>query len=211
MSKKSKIPLIISIVLFLLLVLLIQVDWTTGFESWFYLEATEKMNNNLTKIFIFITNLGAASSVILLSLFLLIIPKTRFRYGIYVSVSVIIATITNMLLKVLFMRERPDILRIVHETSYSFPSGHAMVNAALYGTISILIYKQFKDKKIKIGFIAFLSLLTLLIGYSRVYLGVHYITDVIGGWLFGIIISILVYNTIKKRKKNIVSCEVNTK
>lgn len=205
MNKKSGIILFISSILVLILILLIWADLTTNFDNWFYNGTANYINSYLTSIVILITNLGATTMVTILSLILLSIPEIRFKYGIPAASSVIVATFANVGLKSIFMRERPDVLRLISINDFSFPSGHAMVNAALYSMLSILVYKLVKSKKRKTLLISLYIFITLLIGLSRVYLGVHYITDVIGGWLLGLIISIIIYNIfrVKQKKKTV--------
>jgi undecaprenyl-diphosphatase len=89
-------------------------------------------------------------------------------------------------LKNIFQRERPAEFRLVNATGYSFPSGHSMVSTAFYGFIIYLIWKLEKDPTRRwIGIIG-LSLLILGIGISRIYLGVHYTSDVVAGFLISI-------------------------
>ena len=83
-------------------------------------------------------------------------------------------------------RPRPTEHRIIDESGYSFPSGHSMVSAAFYGFLIYLIYKNVKNKYLKWGLITILSLLVFLIGVSRIYLGVHYTSDVLAGFLVAI-------------------------
>ncbi len=96
------------------------------------------------------------------------------------------AAILNFILKNIFLRPRPDFpLAYSHETGYSFPSGHAMISLAFYGIIAYLITITHKDLKIKIPILIGLFILSVLIGFSRLYLGVHYLTDVLAGWAAG--------------------------
>ena len=78
-------------------------------------------------------------------------------------------------------------MKLVKEGGYSFPSGHAMVSFGFYGFLIYLAYKKINNKKIKYPLIISLALLILLIGISRIYLGVHYATDIIGGFIIGFI------------------------
>ena len=97
-------------------------------------------------------------------------------------------------------RPRPSVLRLVDESGYSFPSGHSMVSVALYGIIVYTIYKNVKNKYVKWISIVLLSLLVLLIGFSRIYVGVHYFTDVVGGFTLGLVVLIIyidIYDKVK--------------
>ena len=109
------------------------------------------------------------------------------------SITVISAATLNFILKNAFARERPDILRLINETNYSFPSGHAMNNAALYTMLTILTFKYIKSKPKIITLTTIFVYLVLAIGFSRLYLGVHYAGDVIGGWLLGFLVALVVY------------------
>lgn len=104
----------------------------------------------------------------------------------YIVVNLITIFFTNQLFKRIVERPRPEGFRIVEELGYSFPSGHSMVSMAFYGFFIYLIYKKVKNKCIKWITISLLSLLILLIGISRIYLGVHYASDVIAGFLLSI-------------------------
>ena len=107
------------------------------------------------------------------------------------------AFLTNETAKNIFERSRPIGINLIEETGLSFPSGHSMVGLAFYGFIIYLIYKLISNKRKKQLFTIILSIIILLIGFSRIYLGVHYFTDVIGGFLLGIIYLTIYINIIK--------------
>ena len=90
---------------------------------------------------------------------------------------------------------------MIKQGGFSFPSGHSMAAFGFYGFFIYLIYKSKLNKKIKIVLIAFLSLLILMIGLSRLYLGVHYATDVIAGFIVSLIFLIIFTNYVKKYLK----------
>ena len=195
--------IILPIILVIFITISVWFNILTGFENWFYQEATERMSNNLTTIMKIITYLGDTIAVIGIGIILFIIPLLRKKYAIPIATTVIISTISNIVLKAIFSRDRPDILRLVSETGYSFPSGHAMINMSLYSMAILLVAKNVKNKACRMLLIICFSMLAILIGFSRVYLGVHYITDIIAGWCFGFLITILIYHLHKKYIANI--------
>jgi undecaprenyl-diphosphatase len=92
----------------------------------------------------------------------------------------------NMGLKHAFARERPDAaLHLVEATSTSFPSGHTMASSIFYLTMGALLARMATRRREKIYFFSSALLIAFLIGFSRVYLGVHYPTDVLAGWCAG--------------------------
>lgn len=173
---KKRIVCIISFILFLVTVILITND-NRYFDN--YIIGLFKYKSDiLTNIMKTITFLGSALSIILLTVLLIIVVKGK-RNKILILINVIVITLLNQLLKNTFQRERP-IDSIIEETGYSFPSGHSMVSMAFYGFLIYLVYKS--NIKYKGLIIGLLSVLIVLIGISRIYLGVHYPTDVIGGF-----------------------------
>ena len=138
-----------------------------------------------TPIAKFITNFGGAIFLIILTILLLVVLKNK-KVGLSICINLVVVTILNQLLKRLLQRPLPTEFRIIEETGYSFPSGHSMVSMAFYGYLIYLIYRFVKNKYLKWISIVLLSLLICLIGISRIYLGVHYTSDVLGGFLISI-------------------------
>lgn len=155
-----------------------------------------------TPIAKFITNLGGAIFLIAVSIILLITIKNK-RIGISICTNLAVITLLNQILKRILQRPRPEEFGIIEETGFSFPSGHSMVSMAFYGYLVYLIYKYVKNKYIKWGAIVLLSTLICSIGLSRIYLGVHYTSDVLGGFLISISYLVIYVSATKRYVKNI--------
>ncbi len=143
------------------------------------------MSDYITPVAKFITFFGSAIILVLFALILFIIFKNK-KIGFSIFLNLGIIGILNQILKRIVQRPRPSELRLTDASGYSFPSGHSMASAAFYGFLIYLIYKKVENKKIRNILIAILSILILLIGASRIYLGVHYTSDVLAGFLISI-------------------------
>ena len=150
-----------------------------------------------TPIAKFITNFGGAIFLIILTITLFILIKNK-KIGLSIILNLIVITGLNQILKYILQRPRPTEYRLIEETGFSFPSGHSMVSMAFYGYLIYLIYKYVKNKYIKWISIALLSILIGTIGISRTYLGVHYTSDVLGGFLISLSY-LIVYTLIVNR------------
>ena len=133
----------------------------------------------------------ALGSPVVLGLVVLIITgylllQTRYLTAVMVLATSISGAALTELLKLLFDRPRPDVvphLRAV--VSLSFPSGHAMQSAIIYLTLGALLVRVVEGRLTKFYCMAMAMFLTFIVGVSRVFLGVHYPTDVLGGWMLG--------------------------
>lgn len=196
--KKKDIALVITLLsLFAFIVILLETGKIIRIENAVYMYISSYMNPIFTIIVKIITNLGGPVIIAIICLVLCGLHQTRMKYGIPVVITVFSSFILNTILKYIFARQRPSVLRLINETSYSFPSGHSMINAALYTIIILLLLKN-ADKKGK-RIIASISLVILfiIIGLSRIYLGVHYFGDVIAGWILGVFVAFVIYLVIK--------------
>lgn len=150
-----------------------------------------------TPIAKFITNFGGAIILIGSAFTLFIFIKNK-KIGVSIISNLAIITVLNQLLKRIVQRPRPTEFRIVEESGYSFPSGHSMVSMAFYGYLIYLIYKYVKNKYLKWISIILLSILICSIGISRIYLGVHYTSDVLGGFFISISYLIIYISAVNK-------------
>ena len=109
-----------------------------------------------------------------------------YRNGLFVFTATVGGWVLNQVLKAGFDRTRPDIVPHLREVvSSSFPSGHALTSAAVYLTLGALLMRIAEGRLAKYYCIATAMLVTFLVGASRVFLGVHYPSDVVAGWLIG--------------------------
>jgi undecaprenyl-diphosphatase len=107
----------------------------------------------------------------------------------FVVASIVSGYLVTMGLKDVFQRERPSVVEPVGgpEMTYSFPSGHSMMSAIIYLTLGALLARMVTKRRLKFYFLLLAVLLTAMVGTSRVFLGVHYPTDVVAGWLAGLV------------------------
>ncbi|WP_028400717.1 phosphatase PAP2 family protein [Ectobacillus panaciterrae] len=179
-----------------LLFFVLSVSYTSDFINAFDTAVSEFVqsfrNETLTKWFSFISYVGSIDVYfpfvcILASYFLI---RKRFLASLLVVVSLYGSRYLNDALKLWYERPRPDINTLVTATGYSFPSGHAMSAAAFLGFVAYLAITEHRLLLWqKIGLIVFATLLIFSIAISRVYLGVHYPSDILagcaagGGWM----------------------------
>lgn len=138
--------------------------------------------------FLNVTKLGNSSTIALLLLLVaafLWLKKFKAE-AIWLAINTaLIGGFGNWLIKFAFQRPRPTIEHLIHATHYSFPSGHAMASLLFYGTLILLLPLLLKNKTLILISQVFLGLLIISIGLSRIYAGVHFPTDILGGYLLG--------------------------
>ncbi len=136
-----------------------------------------------------ITALGSAAVLVPVVAFIVgfLLLSRRFAAALFLAVASLGGATLNELLKTLYGRTRPDeALRLVDIDSLSFPSGHAMSSATIYLTVAVLLARLADRPREKVYVFAAALLLSFAVGFSRVYLGVHYPTDVVAGWAAGV-------------------------
>ena len=143
------------------------------------------ISDGATSVMKFITYFGSAYVFIPLTVLVFIITKNK-KLNILIGSNLLLITFLNQFLKIVFQRPRPEEYRLISESGYSFPSGHSMVSMAFYGLLIYIVYRYVKNVYVKYGLMVILFMLILFIGISRIYLGVHYTSDVMGGFLLSI-------------------------
>lgn len=140
----------------------------------------------LTNVMKFFTHIGSGAPVIAITiamlLFLFFVLKHRKELILFIFV-LGGSEVLNVLLKIVFHRERPTIHRLIPESGFGFPSGHSMGAFSLYGVLAFLLWKHIPSRWGRLVLILACSALILAIGISRIYLGVHYPSDVLAGYL----------------------------
>lgn len=114
-----------------------------------------------------------------------LVVRRQWHQTLWFSLLVGTGATVNAVLKVLIARPRPLLSVILGESDFSFPSGHAMDSAIMYGAIAYLLFQTMPRRHPQSKIVFLIALMVGMIGFSRIYLGVHYPSDVLGGYLFG--------------------------
>ena len=169
----------------------------------FYDPIANQIHPTWTTIAVVIGHLTHWYSYAPIILILLIMPGTRKKVGLPMAVTLSASAIMGpIILKNIFAIERPDINQLVEIGGFGYPSGHSMNALVFFGMCAIMVLRYSNNETVKKVFPVFAVVAILLVGLSRVYLGVHTITDVIGGFLMGGVVvcaSVLIERRIKNR------------
>ena len=134
-----------------------------------------------------VTSLGSFSllGIITFVVVMALLLGGKQRTGWYLAACVVSGAIVSTVLKDLFNRPRPDLPAVARVFTSSFPSGHALVSAVVFLTIGVVLSEATDRLRLKLFYLVVAVILTLVVGATRVYLGVHYPTDVLAGWMLG--------------------------
>lgn len=176
-----------------------------NFNDRVYSEISLVISPSVTVFMKVISNIGEWFVYIPFVLLLLMIPKSRIKVGLPAAYVLGIAAALNYLLKRLFHIDRPEAHRLIEETGYGFPSGHAMIGTAFVGICLYLFCRYSYHKYLKVIVTIITVIFLMLEGFSRIYLGVHTPTDVIAGYLCGLIIVLITVLVIRSKDLNHIS------
>lgn len=161
----------------------------TNFDNNFELWVHGFANPVFDLVFNFFTTLGGVLGISILTVisFAVLCWKRHFYSAIILILAIGGGLLINVVLKELFRRPRPDLWEstFARPTSFSFPSGHSTLSLCFFGVMIWIVFHLLKSRRLKIGLAILLVFTILMIGLSRIYFGVHYPTDVIGGYLSG--------------------------
>ena len=177
----------------------VQTGYLDGFDDAVRYRVYSMRGDKLTAFWRFITHSGDRYVVIILGIILLLIKSLREKYGVKFAIATLSSTALYQIMKYIFQRPRPDLaLRLIEQGGYSFPSGHSMNCLVSYGILIYLLLRYCENRRLAKLLSFGLGLLTILIGFSRVYVGVHYPTDIIGGWSLGIAVLVAMIYAFEK-------------
>lgn len=177
-------------------------DWDAKVSSWIHAMRAP----GITQFMKLVTEFGSVYGYLFLIIIITWYTHHKEKgWGITWQIVAVLtsAGLLSFILKIIIDRDRPQGVKLIEADGLSFPSGHSMSSIAFYGFIIYLAWMHFNRKSVKISISIGLSLFILLIGFSRVYLGVHYPSDVIAGFAAGIAwlaICIWVFNWINHSK-----------
>lgn len=161
---------------------------TTGFDGDVIRFVQGRESASLThamKAFTFIGSTKPVIGIAVVAILLLGLALRRWREIVLLVCSLGGSTLLNSLAKSLFRRERPSLHRLIEETGFSFPSGHSMAAICLYGALVYILWRRIGGRSWRVAIAAVGIAVIALIGCSRIYLGVHYPSDVVGAYLLG--------------------------
>jgi len=191
---KSLITLIAtaSVALFAFLAIMILVMSGYGFKGdKFNVIVANNRNAFWTSFLKIFTHLGSFYTLAVLAIISVVLiwflMKNKRMSAFYAGAFAIVC-VANFVLKQIVRRIRPEHLMIIKETGFSFPSGHAMMTFAFFALAIHFVCKTIKNKPLKITLISLFSILIASIGFSRIYLGVHFLTDIIAGFLISYVV-----------------------
>lgn len=184
-DKKYWISIIVLSLIFIVNTILVVCGKTTLFDNFIYNAVRSLECDFFDKYFIFITKFGNVSVVI--GIVSILIMLFRNRHGIMCFLVAFFSAGTNKIIKHIIKRKRPDGLKLIKQGGYSYPSGHSMVSVMLYGYLLYLAFTKIKNSILKWSCSIILFIFILSIGISRIYVGVHYASDVLGGFTLALI------------------------
>jgi undecaprenyl-diphosphatase len=205
MSKKILVGTSVSLILFITLAILTSAGQLLALDATVAAAVHARETPTLTTALLVMTTAGEWFVYASIILVLLAIPKLRWKVGLPVAFTMAATGLLNWTLKQLFAIPRPDVHRLITETGFSFPSGHAM-SAAAFAGIVVFLYMRYSQKErrttvCKAVILVLAALFILGVGFSRMYLGVHNLSDVLAGYAMGFFLSLLVLGVLNVLEK----------
>jgi undecaprenyl-diphosphatase len=183
------------------LAVLVSTDLTDAFDRSIIEAVRSELARDVLSPLGIITELGSTWAVTAMAVVAFVFGAAigPWRHGLAGALTILLASILNSALKLTIARERPDLLEpIIVEHGFSFPSGHSALGMVAYGVLAVLVGRSRLPARARVAIVIALGVVVGLIGISRIWLGVHYPTDVLAGWIAGGVI-VLVYAAVTRR------------
>lgn len=174
-------------------------DHVSVIDTYFYNLIISIKCDFATNFMEFITFLASTKFIVAIVIILFIVSLFKGRIPLIINWLILGEVLINNIVKVIVKRDRPVLINLVTETTYSFPSGHTMVAVVFYGFIIYLVSKLKIDKKYIYIISICLTILIILIMMSRIYLGVHFFSDVIAGACLATSYLLLIIDVLERR------------
>ena len=161
-------------------------------------------NSGLNTFMEMFTYLGNWQTITILCILLIAYDKTRKNYGIPITAIAIFSSVVNRIFKTIMAIPRPDAANmLIEQGGYSYPSGHVTTFVAVLFFMSYLFFKH-RDSDVKnLIYLLVFNIMTIVMAFSRVYLGVHHMSDVIAGWFLGLVSFCIVSQIFYPHKKEV--------
>ena len=177
----KKVIFTLSILIFIFIMTLLLTNNVSNFDNYVYNLIIKLKCEPVTIFFKFISFLCSTWFILISTILIMIFSKNK-KNAFLIALNVLLCYILNQTFKFIFVRERPIDINLVIENGYSFPSGHSMISLAYYGFFLYIIDHKKMKNRYKLLYSSLLTILVLLIGISRIYLGVHFASDVLAGY-----------------------------
>ena len=199
--------LLLALVIFIYEIRMVFIRESTDFDDRVFNSIKPYINDGLTRVMLVITFLGKHNLLIPLNfvLILFFIYRKEKWFATRIAALSLSSLLLMFILKFFFQRNRPQQQLIDDVSGYSFPSGHALISVVFYGLFIHMIWHEVKTTWLRILLMSMLGVLILLIAFSRIYLRVHYASDVIAGITVGFIWLVLSLNIIHRIEKKYVA------
>ena len=198
-----------AVIIFLIILISVSSENIVNFDNNIYYIVKSFQNEGLTNLLRIITNFGGIVSLFFITIFvsMLLFYYNKRKYALMLVISMLVSSTTYIILKGIVKRPRPiETEMLIPEFGYSFPSGHTTNNTVFYGIMIYIIYKNVESKTLRNVLIALCNLMIITISFSRIYLRVHYPSDVFAGLCLGIVLVIILIkiatNKIKSFERN---------
>lgn len=197
MDKKNKIISLTSFIIFVIIMILVVFKLTKPFDECIYNILSSIQTKNVDNFFKIVTTLGNPSTILIVLLVAMLLLTKKEK--IFLLINSINCVLTNTVIKNIIRRKRPTVIHLIKQGGYSFPSGHAMISITVYGFFMILVVNKIQNKYLKYFLVTILSLIIILIGLSRIYVGVHFASDILAGYMLALSELIFMNNLLKKQ------------